>query len=159
MPSSGTILIFLMFRKESIVRLEESQGLFFLNNLVHREWQSGESNLFISFKLPSKLLFCKYFEKKNFSKSRGLTFNNTILILTKEAFEIIHPFPNKVCLAPLAVGQRAYVMARCLSCVRASVWPCVCLSVRVLTFSLNIFSETTDQILMKFHRNVPAMVL
>ena len=33
-------------------------------------------------------------------------------------------------------------------------------SVYVLTFSLNIFfSETTDWILMKFHRNVPAMVL
>ena len=54
-------------------------------------------------------------------------------------------------LAPLAVGQRAYVMARC-----ASVRPSVC----ALTFSLNIFfSETTYQILMKFHRNVPAMVL
>ena len=53
-------------------------------------------------------------------------------------------------LAPLAVGQRAYVMVRCPSCVRPSV--------RVLTFSLNIFfSETTYQILMKFHRNVPAM--
>ena len=34
------------------------------------------------------------------------------------------------------------------------------LSVRVLTFSLNIFfSETTYWILMKFYRNVPAMVL
>ena len=33
-------------------------------------------------------------------------------------------------------------------------------SVRALTFSLNIFfSETTYWILMKFHRNVPAMVL
>ena len=33
-------------------------------------------------------------------------------------------------------------------------------SVRAVTFSLNIFfSETTYQILMKFHRNVPAMVL
>ena len=33
-------------------------------------------------------------------------------------------------------------------------------SVRALTFSLNIFfSETTYRILMKFHRNVPAMVL
>ena len=33
-------------------------------------------------------------------------------------------------------------------------------SVRALTFSLNIFfSETTYGILMKFHRNVPAMVL
>ena len=39
-------------------------------------------------------------------------------------------------LAPLAVGQRAYVMALCPSCVRPSV--------RALTFSLNIFfSETT----------------
>ena len=53
-------------------------------------------------------------------------------------------------LAPLAVGQRAYVV-RC---------PSVRPSVRALTFSLNIFfSETTYQILMKFHRNVPAMVL
>ena len=41
-----------------------------------------------------------------------------------------------------------------LSVMRASVRP----SVRVLTFSLNI-SETTYRILMKFHRNVPAMVL
>ena len=50
-------------------------------------------------------------------------------------------------LAPLAVGQRAYVMARCPS-------------VRALTFSLNIFfTETTYRILMKFHRNVPTMVL
>ena len=43
------------------------------------------------------------------------------------------------------------------------VRPCVCVagrpSVRGLTFSVNIFSETTCQILMKFHRNVPAMVL
>ena len=54
-------------------------------------------------------------------------------------------------LAPLAVGQRAYVMARCPSCVRPSV--------RALTFSLNIsFAETTYRILMKFHRNVPTMV-
>ena len=54
-------------------------------------------------------------------------------------------------LAPLAVGQRAYVMFRCPSCVRASVC--------ALTFSLNIlFAETTYRILMKFHRNVPTMV-
>ena len=62
-------------------------------------------------------------------------------------------------LAPLAVGQRAYVMVRCPSCVRPS-----CkygrASVRALTFSLNIFfAETTYRILMKFHRNVPTMVL
>ena len=57
-----------------------------------------------------------------------------------------------LCCFLLAVGQRAYVMVRCPSCVRASV--------RVLTFSLNIFfSETTYRILMKFHRNVPTIVL
>ena len=55
-----------------------------------------------------------------------------------------------VFLAQLAVGQRAYVMAR-----SPSVRP----SVSALTFSINIFfSETTYRILMKFHRNVPAMV-
>ena len=43
-----------------------------------------------------------------------------------------------------------------LACVRLSVPP----SVSALTFSLNIFfSETTYRILMKFYRNVPAMVL
>ena len=59
-------------------------------------------------------------------------------------------------LAPLALGQRAYVMVRCPSCIRPSVRP----SVRPLTFSLNIFfAETAYRILMKFHRNVPTMVL
>ena len=44
--------------------------------------------------------------------------------------------------APLAIGQRAYVMARCPSCVRPSVG--------ALTFSLNVFfSETTCRILIK----------
>ena len=58
--------------------------------------------------------------------------------------------------AKLAVGQQAYVMARCPSCVR----PCIRQAVRALTFSVNIFiSETTYRILMTFHRNVSAMVL
>ena len=53
-------------------------------------------------------------------------------------------------LAPLAVGQRA--CHGLLSVVRPSVL--------ALTFSVNIFfSETTYRILMKFYRNVPAMVL
>ena len=61
-------------------------------------------------------------------------------------------YPIWYLLAPLAVGQRAYVMVRCPSCVRPSV--------RALTFSLNIFfAETTYRILMKFHRNVPTMVI
>ena len=47
--------------------------------------------------------------------------------------------------APVAIGQQAFVMVHCAS---------VC----VLTFSLNIFfSETTYRILIKFHRNVPAI--
>ena len=83
-------------------------------------------------------------------------------------FYIVYPLPSvillawerpvllslrcKSFLAPLAVGQRAYVMVRCPSCVRPSV--------RALTFSLNIFfSETTYRIFMKFHRNFPAIVL
>ena len=33
-------------------------------------------------------------------------------------------------LAPLAVGQRAYVMARCPLCVRLAVRPCVRVSIR-----------------------------
>ena len=67
-----------------------------------------------------------------------------------------HVLLSNICrpsfLAPLVVGQRAYVIVRCPSCVRPSVL--------ALTFSLNIFSsETTYRILMKFHRNVPALVL
>ena len=54
-------------------------------------------------------------------------------------------------------------MVCCSSCVRLSgrlaVRLCVRPSVCALTFSLNIFSETTYRILMKFHRNVPAIVL
>ena len=47
-----------------------------------------------------------------------------------------------------------------VSVVRASVRACVRASVRALTFSLNIFfTETTYRILMKFHRNVPTIVL
>ena len=58
--------------------------------------------------------------------------------------------PEESCLqllsiAPLAIGQRAYVMVCCPS-VRPCIRPCM----RVLTFSLNIFCETTYRILMKF---------
>ena len=69
-------------------------------------------------------------------------------------------FHKPILLAPLAIGWRAYVMVCCLLYVRPSGRLCVRPSVRALTFSLNIFfSETTYQILMKFYRNVPAMVL
>ena len=59
---------------------------------------------------------------------------------------------NSMFLAPLAIGQQANVMVWCPSCVS--------LSIHVLTFILNIFfSKTSYPILMKFHRNVPAIVL
>ena len=56
-----------------------------------------------------------------------------------------------------STGRRLASLCHCpLSVVRPSVRA----SVRALTFSLNIFfSETTYRILMKFHRNVPTMVL
>ena len=65
-------------------------------------------------------------------------------------------------LVPLAIGQQAYVMVHCESvrlAIRLCVWLSSCASVLALTFSLNIFSETIYQILMKFHRNVPVMIL
>ena len=71
-------------------------------------------------------------------------------------------FFDRSFLAPLAIGQRANVMVCCPSCVRASghpsMWPsvrpCVRLSVRALTFSLNIFFSENylsdfDEILQK----------
>ena len=69
----------------------------------------------------------------------------------------IHIMPHCIKIlvfSSTGVGQRA--CHGLLSVVRASVRP----SVRVLTFSLNIFfSETIYWILMKFYRNVPAIVL
>ena len=45
---------------------------------------------------------------------------------SNQIFPTFNPFPNKPWfLAPLAVGQRAYVMVRFPSCVRASVRLCV----------------------------------
>ena len=59
--------------------------------------------------------------------------------------------PASLCHGPLSVVR---------PCVSASIRPSVRPSVRALTFSLNIFfSETTYRILIKFHRNVPAMAL
>ena len=80
----------------------------------------------------------------------------SLMVSDKNIFKDLNFFKfschgNQSFLAPLAVGQRAYFMVRCPSCVR--------LSVRAFTFSLNIFlSETTNRIL-KFHRNVLALVL
>ena len=94
-----------------------------------------------------------------FSKPTSELLENRILYYrvnkSHDSLLSVYPSPirkmRKWFLAPLAVGQQAYVM------VRLSV---VCPSICVLTFSLNIFfSETTYRILMKFHRNVPAMVL
>ena len=71
---------------------------------------------------------------------------------------------RRKCLSPAffsSTGHRpASLCHGLLSVVCLSVRPPVRPSVRALTFSLNIFhSETTYRILMKFYRNVPAMVL
>ena len=61
-------------------------------------------------------------------------------------------------LAPLAKGQRAIVMALCLSWVRPFIRPSVhCPSVHpsVNFLKKNFSSETIDLIFTKFHRNVP----
>ena len=67
----------------------------------------------------------------------------SVTVLPEEYFFQMEMFTHF--LAPLAVGQRAYVMARC-----ASMRPCF----HALTFSLNIFlSETTYQILILKWKN------
>ena len=91
-------------------------------------------------KLDGLLSLCSLTSDSNVSLSFCLEKKVSIFLL-------FFASDNLCFLAPLAVGQRAYVMVRCAS-------------VRALTFSLNIFfAETTYQILMKFHSNVPTMVL
>ena len=60
-------------------------------------------------------------------------------------------------LAPLAKGLPAGLCHGLVSVMHTSA--CVNVSVSVLTFILNIFNETNCPILIKFYRNVPAMVL
>ena len=68
----------------------------------------------------------------------SISFGNDIIVLNDKLASMKYE---------LAVGQRTYNMVRCPS-------------VGALTFSLNIFfSETNYRILMKFHRNVPVIVL
>ena len=57
--------------------------------------------------------------------------------------------------AQIVFSSTGHRPARLCHGLLSAVCPFVC----ALTFSLNIFSETTHQILIKFHRNVPAMVL
>ena len=62
---------------------------------------------------------------------------------------------SKQALVFSSTGCRPASLCHGPLCVHVSIRP----SVRSLTFSLSIFfSETTYPILMKFHRNVPAMV-
>ena len=70
-------------------------------------------------------------------------------------------FPSCICLSICAVifsstGRRpASLCHGPLSAVCPSMHPLVRLSVRVLTFSLNIFSETTYRFFLKFHNFLP----
>ena len=83
-------------------------------------------------------------QSKTLSFDKELRDNHEFLTFQRQLF----------LLAPLAVVQRAYVMVHCLSCVCPSARASVC----ALTFSLNIVSETNNLILMKFNKNVAAMV-
>ena len=78
---------------------------------------------------------------------RGINISQTKLVF----MYLLNHLPNSLVFS--STGRRpASLCHGPLSVVRPSV--------RALTFSLNIFfAETTYQILMKFHRNVPTMVL
>ena len=74
---------------------------------------------------------------------KGENAGNQHFLLFHKVFSSTGHRPVSLCHGPLSV-----------------VHPSMHLSVRALTFSLKIFfSETTHWILMKFHRNGPAMVL
>ena len=107
---------------------------------LHNPWTKFDKTSYINF----QFLFISY------SVYVKISWNSMVILFVK-SFTMCPCF-----LKPLAVGQRAYVMANCPLCV------CVCArpSVHELTFSVNnFFSETTYRISMKVHRNVPAMVL
>ena len=131
-----------------------SKGFLLRSGLCDKEFNTKKIIYWFSYRSVSL-----YYKSWLFITLRMKLFEN--IVIKKKHFllfpQFFYPLSDKyhvksAFLAPLAVGQRAYVMVCCLSCVRPSV--------RALTFSLNIFfSETTYQILMKFYRNVPAMVL
>ena len=109
--------------------------------------------------LPISEIFLPLSSHLKLSSANPLNLEGSKICRLGKLLTVYHTMMNfdvpeeKSFLAPLALGQRAYVMVCCPSCVRPSVRVC-------LTFSLNIFfSETTYRILMKFHRNVPGMVL
>ena len=94
--------------------------------------------------------FCHFLSNLKLSSANSFSLEESKICRLGKGWNKFHHLSHIWFLAPLALGQRAYVMVRC---------PSFCASVRALTFSLNIFSETTYRILMKFHWNVPAMVL
>ena len=64
----------------------------------------------------------------------------------------------KVCTSLKMIVHPIKVAPKASELMSWSVVHCACVS--ALTFSLYIFfSETTESILMKYHRNVPAMVI
>ena len=97
-------------------------------------------------------------------------YTSTIFVSLRQLFNLLKLFlcPSEILTLMLvyliifsSTGHRpASLCHGTLSVVRPYVRPCVCPSVGALTFSLNIFSsDTAYRILMKFCRNVPAMVL
>ena len=86
-----------------------------------------DSNLFISFNSTGYLIFPISKVLTLLCKSLSILF--WFSFFGFNALKTHHKKHFSSLLAPLAVGQRAYVMARCPSCVRpsvrASVRPCV----------------------------------
>ena len=105
--------------------------------------------------------------EKPFVHSRRHIFSLIIMKLCQNDFldEIWYKFENGSCCTKFAkygsiFSSTGHRPASLCHGPLSVVCPSVCASVSALTFSLNIFfSETKYQILMKFHRNVPTMVL
>ena len=87
----------------------------------------------------NKINFQLFIEVRVYSQPEWMRPTGALLPWKVPSFSSTGRRPPNLCHGPLSVVR---------------------LSVRALTFSLNIFfSETTYRILMKFHRNVPTMVL
>ena len=114
---------------------------------------SSSLNLFVLCHVCHTLLFVYFFKLLIpyigcLDKCRTSAFS----VLFNTCFDRVNPLQNKLWFFSSTGRRPASLCHGPLSVVRASVRP--------LTFSLNIFfAETTYRILMKFHRNVPTMVL
>ena len=83
-------------------------------------------------KMGKSEIFCSNFEMGKFTKLEPIlcrdislfVYRCLIIFFFYDVFSD-HVMSSVLFLAPLAIGQRAYVIVCCLSCMRASVHPCV----------------------------------